>query len=410
MRRSRLPFAAMVILAGTSQLDAQAANGTPSDPKVRAEEFAQQFAVPASPAFKLVDVATSSILRPTSFQQLATTFGSLGLTSGDFQLPKELGIELAPFFLSRARTLALQDYRRNALLYRLRVSAATKRRDDAAGSTDLAFGLRIAPYDATDPRSSRQLIERVTQETDRIVAICAREVSGPPRPTDKVGVVKTCADPRNREEGLVAALAEAGLSQARRDTLTAELQALRAHKEIVQAEIDSINERVETLRDTWSDSAWNKSGFELAVAYAARTIDSVGNGPEFRKASGWMSGALPVGSWGQLVIGGTGSLERDSVTSKRDMRWDLGTALYVGANKYKGFVELQTSFKDGKSGIVADAGAEIFIVTGVWAHATAGWTRDPGETKARLVTRFNIRTKLPFQLPKIALPGSTPAS
>ena len=95
-----------------------------------AKELSLQFAVPASPAFKLVEVDASSVLRPTSFHQFASTLGDLGTSGGNFAVPKELGFEIAPFFLSRGSKLSMRRSRclLRSSASRLRLRPSTSRR------------------------------------------------------------------------------------------------------------------------------------------------------------------------------------------------------------------------------------------------------------------------------------------
>jgi hypothetical protein len=365
-----------------------------------AADYSLQFAVPSSPALKLVEIGQTSVLRPTSFHQFASTLGDLGTSSGSFALPKEIGVEIAPFFLAKGRTLTLPQYAARAGLYRFRVSGAFRRGTGVARPTLMSLGFRFAPKDATDPRSDPTFIRRVTALDSIIARVCANMAETPPSETDEPGVVATCTDPRGREAGLVRALAGAS-SDSARARLERELTDFRRAKANAQSAIDAANTSIRKLKDDWTETAWNRSGVELALAGATQTADTLGRNPEFRSASAWLSAAARIGTWGQLVGGGNVTTGRDSVTTRVRQSGAAGAALFIGSDRYKGFVESQVSVKSvAKSvGAVATAGAEVFLGPGLWANASAGWNLEPGTHEGRVVTRVTLRTKFPLSTP-----------
>jgi hypothetical protein len=374
-----------------------------------AYQLSLQLAVPSSPAFKLVDVDASTILRPTSFHQLTTAASNFISENGGFSLPKELGVEVAPFFLAKGRTLTLDEYQRKQLLYRFRVSAAVKQSEGAGSPTNLALGLRFSPKDATDPRTSPTLIRQLTEVTTAINRICVREAAaaGPPTRFDSPGVV-SCADPRGREKGLESALkaipVDSANRAAERQELLTTLQAFRVHKAQVEGEIAQLDSQVATIKTTWENERWNKHGLDFAVAASGQTADSLGHDPRFAALAAWLFTAAPVRNWGQVVLGLNAQRMRDSLSAPMLWTGNVAAAFYVGGNRYKGFIEAQGSLKESaKGGALANAGAEIFILPGLWANGAAGWQLDPDDKKGRLVTRFSLRTKFPLLTPSVPL-------
>lgn len=345
------------VALGHAALAHAALGQTPADRTPgRAEQLSMQFAVPASPAFALVDVGTSSILRPQSFQQLSASLGSFA-SGGALQIPKHVGLEIAPFFLARARDIDLAEYRRHAARYRFRTSAAMNR-DRADGGSELALGIRFTPIDASDPRTSDVVIRRVTQIDSQINALCVQSLrgNGPPRDDQPVGPIANCGGPAAK--ALMDKLAKA-----------------------------------------WVDSSWNRRVVDMALGAAARTRDSLGRDPRFRAAAAWISTAWPVRSWGQLVGGLNATVGRDSLVDAVRTTAAAGLGFYVGGNRYKGFAELRGSLRQSSTGINTLLGSEVFLHDGVWAHVAAGWRHDPGEPKTTLVSRFTLRTKFPLGTP-----------
>ena len=370
-----------------------------------AYRLSMQFAVPASPAFKLVEVQESAILRPGNFQQLSAALGNFTGGSNSFQLPKEVGIEVAPFFLARGRTLTLPQYAARDGLYRFRVSAAVKRGDGAGGPTDLAVGFRFAPVDGSDPRTNTTIIARVTAINTVINDICvARIARRPPtaRSQNDFGGVVNCADPRGdvpRLKKALAALKPTDTAYVRTDS------ALREAEAVTKEADEQIKQQLDLLEKAWTDTAWNKRALEFAVGAAARTRDSLGTAPWFRTASAWLSAAWPVDVWGQFVGGLNATAGRDSAGASTRVTSTAAAGFYVGGNRYKGFLEAQGSVKESKGGGQATVGAELFLVDGLWAHLRTGWQREPGDAKGRLVTRFTVRTKFPFSRPEPTQPA-----
>jgi hypothetical protein len=392
-RAALVALCSIAVSAPSTAAQATAPTGTASD-------YSLQFAVPSSPAFKLVEVGQTAILRPTSFHQFASTLGDLGNSSGSFALPKELGVEIAPFFLAKGRTLTLPQYAARAGLYRFRVSGAFRRGTGVARPTLMSLGMRFAPKDATDPRSDPTFIRRVTALDSIISRVCADMAETRPSETDEPGVVASCTDPHGREAGLVRAIAKTS-SDTSRARLERELAAFRRAKGDAQSALDAANAGIKKLKDQWTETAWNRSGLELALAGATQTADTLGRNPEFRSASAWLSAAAQLGTWGQLVGGGNFSTGRDSVTTKVRQTGTAGVGLFIGSDKYKGFVESQISVKSvAKSiGAVATAGAEVYLGPGLWANATTGWNLDSGTHEGRIVSRVTLRTKFPLSTP-----------
>jgi len=416
MRHVQNSCRALAIALGLGGAASSSIAQAPTDPSQQpgnAYQFSLQLAIPSSPAFKLVDVDASTILRPTSFHQLTTAASNFISENGGFSLPKELGVEVAPFFLARGRTLTLDEYRRNQLLYRFRVSAAVKQGEGAGAPTNLALGLRFSPKDATDPRTSPTLIRQLTDVTTAVNRICVRErdAVGPPTRFDSPGVV-SCADPRGRERGLDSALKSIPVDDtnraAERQALLTTLEAFRAHKSQVEREISQLDSQVATIKKTWETERWNKSGLDFAIAASGQTADSLGHDPRFAALAAWLFAAAPVRNWGQVVFGFNAQRTRDSVSAPMLWTGNVAAAFYVGGNRYKGFIEAQGSLKESaKGGALANAGAEVFILPGLWANGAAGWELDPDDKKGRLVTRFSLRTKFP-QLTPSAPRGQVP--
>src|SRR5688572_1826337 len=132
------------------------------------------FTVPESPAFKLVDIDESAILRPASVRELALAFSSFtDSTDGGFRLPKSIGIEVAPWLAAKSRTLTRGKYGNPkwTWLYRLRVSGAVHTSEGARRPHEIAGGLRFTFLDDGDSRLDTVLKNRILAILPRIADV-----------------------------------------------------------------------------------------------------------------------------------------------------------------------------------------------------------------------------------------------
>src|SRR5688572_9352368 len=65
-----------------------------------ASKYRVDFAIPDAPAFVLVKVEDSKILRPVSVRDFALGFSNFQDDDGDFDVPDAFGVEVAPFLLA----------------------------------------------------------------------------------------------------------------------------------------------------------------------------------------------------------------------------------------------------------------------------------------------------------------------
>ncbi|MFN8669875.1 MAG: hypothetical protein U0164_22020 [Gemmatimonadaceae bacterium] len=397
----RAGVTACLTFAATLSLRAQDAPALAGNAlRNRAAELSTQLAVPPSPAFALVSLEESAILRPTSFQQFATSLSSFAGAGGGFALPRAVGVELAPIFLARGKALSLDQYRAHPARYRLRLSGAIKRSDDATGSTAAALGLRLSLIDETDPRTHPDAARFLTSLAEKIVAIC-RRVDGPPSDDAEPGAV-SCADPRGRVASLTAQLSalRASAPDSLRQGLERQLDAARARAERNQREIDAINGTLERFKQEWPGNAWNRNALDVAVAASAVSRDSLGSDPRFDVLAMWLSGARRWGEWGQLVGGVSARSARDSLGGDRHAGVSLGGGLFFGANRIKGFLQLSaTAQQKRKPQGELTGGSEFYLLPGVWAQASLGWGQEAVTGHGRLVTHFALRTAFPQLLP-----------
>jgi len=348
MRLYRVSAWAVALLGATSRV----ASGQPS--ATLASAFQADFAVPDAPAFKLLNLDPSAILRPQSVRELGFDFANFETPNGSFSLPRSLAIEVSPGLLIKSGDLTVSDYRTQKFLYALRMSVAT-RRDSTTGATSrVAIGVRLTLHDAADLRTDANYV-RELQVTDLDSAITeiyvqARIRLGPDKP-----------------------LALSASEQKQVDSLCAE------------------------IRKRWEKRYWNASVTDLAAAVSGQAEDSTGKGLKTDQLAFWGTVAKRVGSAGQLLLGLRLGLMRNPVTETTfHPSVDVAARFYMGTNSSKGFLELQQSWKqEGRPTSLLNGGLEVTLTGSVSAMLSAGIQRPGNGQSTQIITTFKLNTGLP---------------
>lgn len=355
----------------------------------RANAFAGSFAVPESPAFALLSIEGDAILRPSTVQELATNLGDFTGSGLQLALPREVGLELSPGLLIAGRDLSLDEYRRAAPWYRTRISFATKRPDSAAAPTELAYGLRVTFLDRTDLRTNADYVEAIERvHLDRLRQISDTQDAlvgmglGPLVASELADSLATIGDRAAFLDGLPDLLESAGVPGPLRSAVT-EL--------LTTVEIDRA--RLERLRGSFENTAWNATSFDVALGGKASAADSTGSGLSATAWQAWATLALGVGSTGQVLIGGALDTVRDDVDDAWDGGASLATRLYVGSNRVKVLAEGEIEWREGRTWFVR-AGAEARPTFGGWVQLKAGLKGGEGVDRPALVTDFSYNLGL----------------
>ena len=323
-------------------------------PNSLAAKYQIDFAVPDGPAFTILGITPSTILRPTTVRELSAAVSDFIGGGSTLSIPRAFAIELAPALLIGGGKLSLPRYQAAPALYRLRVSAATRRSEGSDTPTEIGLGLRVNLVDQADLRTNPAYIERVTRVTDQINQLFAarRMAMGPPSDS----AVSHLLTP---------------------DSLPPELQ-----KQVADLQGE--------LEKAWADSTWNARVLEVAAGMSARAADSLGHDLSTQAFAAWATFGTGFGTWGQLLLGGQLSSTRDSVTREFHALGSLGARFVVGTNAYKGFVEGQQMWQPGYNPWLLNAGGEARLIKGAWVAFGAGLKSQPGG-KTDLVTNFTFK-------------------
>jgi hypothetical protein len=324
-----------------------------------ADQYRVNFSVPDAPAFEILGIEPSDLLRPVSVRELTASFSNFGGLNQGLTLPRSFAVEFSPGMLISGSHLSLDRYRKNPLPYRIRVSGAANRGTDSA-RTQLGFGVRLSLIDDADPRTDQAFIDSLTAIDHQI----NRVFSGLPPSSTKFET--EVLNPNN--------------------VLTAEQR----------QQVEQLQQRIVALKKAHEERSWNARLLDVAYAVGASAEDSTGRGAQVDAHSLWATFANPVGRWGQLLLGVRGGMARDSVDDGFSGTVSAAARLYAGSNDYKFFAETRIA----SGGPVADhfllhGGAEAALPFSLWANASAGWEVPTSGGRGRLVTRFSFKSGLP---------------
>lgn len=354
---SRVPLASFVVACTFVTPRAFSQTATATEPKLA--DFRLDFAVPDAPAFTLLTVDPSNILRPTAVRELGAAVSNFIGSGAAITIPKAFAVEFAPGLLVGGPRLTVPTYAAHPFLYRLGVSAATGRGRGDRAPTEIAIGVRTVLLDAADLRTHSAYRRRATAIADSInqVFLQARRRLGPSggRPI--------------------------------------EVSDLSAGE---HARVDSLNASLKSGWTEWEDQHWNSRVLQLAFAARAVAADSLGNRLAADKYAAWATYGDGFGAWGQILVGLTAGSERDSVTRRFKSDASLSSRFYIGTNRYKGFVEGQGTFRrDRATKWLLNSGGEAKFAFGGWITFAGGLEYDGITGATALKTNLSVKWGLP---------------
>ncbi|HYW09070.1 MAG TPA: hypothetical protein VE913_19070 [Longimicrobium sp.] len=298
-------------------------------------------------------------LRPGLMHDLALSFRGFDGEGGGFRLPQSFGVEVAPLFLRRS--FRREEYARNAVLSRLRLSLATRRGSEEGFATVLSFGARTSLVDRADLRTDTIYRNRILPLLDLIGALgdSMRFAGFQECPTNDFQCLSRPAETVRRLPNV---------SERRRELVA----------------------RLWALRDSVVEAHWNAPVLDVAYAGRITARDSLGNDPSVTAHVGWASWGFPVGRWGQFVLGARAGYEENDSSGDWHSSLRGGGRLYAGSNSFKGFVEAGIGSTEDERW-TAHGGAEVKVLNGVYAALSTGYEY-AADGRGRLRARINLRT------------------
>jgi len=165
---------------------------------------------------------------------------------------------------------------------------------------------------------------------------------------------------------------------------------------VEQARVDSLNASLKSGWTEWEDQHWNSRVLQVAVAARAVAADSLGNRLAADKYAAWATYGDGFGTWGQILIGLNAGSERDSVTHRFESDASVSSRLYIGTNRYKGFVEGQGTFRHNRTAKwLLNSGGEAKFAFGGWITFAGGLEYDGETGTTALKTNFAVKWGLP---------------
>ena len=347
-RATRFAIAALA-LSVAAGAHAQIARATGLSPFVK--DYKIDFAIPDAPAFKLLEVDQSAILRPQTVRDLAVVLDGFRGEGNAFVVPRQLGVEFSPGLLIGGGQLQLTDYAARKALYALRLSGATNR--DSLNHGQLAAGIRFSIVDEQDIRSkggggTDPVVTAFTQSILSVYRAARIRAGAPPAPIIL-------------DEG-------------------------------ERARVEAVGD---SIKRYWADTYWNASSLELALGARARTVDSLGHDPMLDEAAGWVTYASGLQGWGQLLLGAKLGASRDT-SDRFHAANTLAARLYVGSNALKGFVEGQQALASSTDARwLLNSGVELQVPNVGWINASAGYASPPSGGRGRIISSFEFKAAFP---------------
>jgi hypothetical protein len=295
--------------------------------------LAAQDGIPSTPAVTFINASPTEISRPATARALAADLLNAIDPAGNVK--QGLSLDFAPWSLIPGLRITLQDYQENTLKYMLantQVSVATTKTSGSVNDTDFGFGVRVTFLDDSDFMKDRDFIAELDRRRQE-------ECQAPEQPEDT----------DRYEECLGRVFVEA----------------------------------VENWQT--QHQAWNRNAVSMAFATGLRLGDSELANAEWTGIGTWLTGALKLGSWGQLTGQAEYDFRRDSFGDvlshilKASVRGLAGSPDFNASVEYSACFDFSELDGDWYSDRLT-AAAEYRIGESIWLSTGIGLSiADPDE-------------------------------
>lgn len=309
------------------------------------------YAVPESPAFKILGVSPSNILRPATTRDIAISVGNYVATSGA-TIPTNLSVAISPSIFNPK--IPLDTYKKNKYWYNSSLSIGTKQ--NANKSYALAFGLSFKVIDNADLRSNDAFINFINTQ-------------GP--------LINASFTDAAKEEAFKMA---SSWQMTPHDALVEVYKSYNDttdpnHKSVLQDITNSMTTKsvngaklISNYRDSIKNVLWNATILEIGVAGLLNAKDSlikdISTPPQYGL---WATYGHSLTSKGQILIGLNAQSTIDSLTNKSVANFNAGFRLYFGKSDFKGFIQGEGKYMDHElPAYDAAVGIETTFFGGLW--------------------------------------------
>jgi hypothetical protein len=363
-------------------------------PAALARMYRLDFAIPDAPAFELLEVDPSTILRPTTVRELGLAVSDFAGDGSALTIPKAFALEVAPALIIGGPKLTTEAYRARLWLYRFRVSVATRQAEPGDRPTALALGLRASLVDRADLRTlpdslwrqpltaGAKILLHASQELQDTLVLLGLDPEGAASLADSV---TQGADRRKwptienmPSDSIIFALVDSVLAPSSLE------------------ELQKIEPRLQERRGKLQESLWNAFAIDAAFGISANGTDADGEDLRVEQYGVWLSLSAPVTRHGQLLLGAREGGQRDSLTAEMRFAGTINGRLYLGRNYAKFFVEGQSKLMDDRSPVfLLNSGGEIRPPFGGWVTLSAGIEFNRNTRSNDLVTNFAYKFGFP---------------
>ena len=274
---------------------------------------------PSSPAFAILDVAPTSVSRPSTPRALALELYSK--TQHGTVIPNNYSLEVAPHWLRPQPRLSFNAYNNPSLSQSLKqsfsISFATSRPDSSEndGPTRVAVGVRVAPHGGHPSSKFRSLTASLdTMQQARIPVI--RQLADALDSTDEANAQLAALELRlsTADGGGAAAI------RAQIDTVRDRLRQLRSSVEQLQGNLDTQADSMRKIATTMGSEEAERVGLfsEIAAAFSAAYPSTDFGGGRLSRFGAWATAGYRIES-PRLDILGLARLQRDVLDADQNL-------------------------------------------------------------------------------------------
>lgn len=350
-RRVLYGFYLLVLIANLSKC-VYAQTG---DSKLNESYLRVNMAVPDNPAFKALGTSDIQLLRPSTPKELALTLSQF-YKGSQFIIPTYFGIEIAPYRLAtNARPLTdLRKYLEYRSIKSSRLSVGAVRGLNQSAISQLSLGYRITIVHENYDRIYDELKNAVNNQLNNHL-FCLKKLN--------ITEIQYVAD---------SALKEA-CDHCEEET------------------------RLKENSAPFKDKArWNKGIHDVALSMLWNAKDTLVKTLKSKSFHAWYTAGFSLNTtWAQLLVGANFNYNFQPETQNP---WNFLPAaqLFIGANEYKGFIEVQNRFSSDTSSFYLGTGTEISLLNGVWLQLHLGVVKDWNQNQqSRFVSNFDLKFTLP---------------
>ena len=311
------------------------------------------YAVPESPAFKILGVSPDNMLRPTSTRDIGISIGNYYVDNGS-TIPKNLSVEIAPSLFNPS--VNLNDYQNygTRLWYTSTISVGTEVNQN--GSFDIGIGINLKLIDRGDLRTNRSFISFLDKIGLQINNAYSEAMYKEGLKIKKERKIPNLSDAR--------IIAESDYNN-QKDPVYSEINE-EMHKNL---SYEDFVQKLSNCRDSIRTANWNAEILSLGIATLFSSKDSLIKHLKAPSKLGlWSTYGCPIfETKGQLLIGLNAGLMDDSLGVLNTGQIGVGLRAYYGQNETKGFIQGESNFVKSQLPVFqAGIGLETTFAGSIW--------------------------------------------